>query len=135
MPSALDILARLRRTEVEAARRDLAAALDAEQAASVRLRDARAAPAAEAATLRGAPDRLLMQAYAAWLPACLREIDSAGRGLREAEAGTQSAKTELAAHMAALKAAETLLDERAAAARKKRLSVLQHRLDDLPRQR
>jgi flagellar biosynthesis chaperone FliJ len=113
MADTLAGLARLRRLDVAQAKRDLATAIATELAASRALRAAQAGLAQEARLSAGQ----LPAAFAAWLPTASAAIRQCHATERQAAAARESARQTLAAHRAALKAAETLLEKREAAAR------------------
>jgi hypothetical protein len=113
MADALAKLARLRRLEAEAAKRDLAAATAAERAAERKLVQAQAVVAKEArVTLPATPG-----AFAAWLPAAAQAIAQCKSAETQATLNRNAARLALAQRLAAQKATDTVLADRKAAAR------------------
>jgi hypothetical protein len=113
MADALAKLARLRRLEAEAAKRDLAAATAAERAAERKLVQAQAVVAKEArVTLPATPG-----AFAAWLPAAAQAIAQCKSAETQATLNRNAARLALAQRLAAQKATDTILADRKAAAR------------------
>ena len=113
MADALAKLARLRRLEAEAAKRDLAAAAAAERAAQRATVQAQAAVALEARVpLPAAPG-----AFAAWLPAAAQAIAGCKSAETKAALDRNAARLALAQRLAAQKAVDTVLADRTAAER------------------
>jgi hypothetical protein len=113
MADALAKLARLRRLEAEAAKRDLAAATAAERAAERKLVQAQAVVAKETrVTLPATPG-----AFAAWLPAAAQAIAQCKSAETQATLNRNAARLALAQRLAAQKATDTVLADRKAAAR------------------
>ena len=108
MADTLAKLARLRRREAEAAKRDLAAAVTSERAAQRALTQAQASVALEARVSLPATQG----AFAAWLPAAAQAI--ARCKAAEDNAGRQriAAREALAQRLAAQKAVDTVLATR-----------------------
>jgi hypothetical protein len=113
MADALAKLARLRRLEAEAAKRDLAACVTAERLAQRALTQAQAAVAMEARV--AVP--VLPGAFAAWLPAAAEAIARCKAAEVQAAQQRDAARLALAQRLAAQKAVDTVLAERVAAAR------------------
>ncbi len=108
MSKALDTVARLRKMEAEQAKRDLAAAVAAEMAAARALTQAQAVVAREARVVNpSAPG-----AFAAWLPEASATIKRCVTAKTQAGMARESARAALAGRRSALKAAETLVEER-----------------------
>jgi len=108
MADALAKLARLRRLEAEAAKRDLAAATAAERAAQRATVQAQAAVALEArVALPAAPG-----AFAAWLPAAAQAIAQCKSAETKAAWERNTARLALAQLLAAQKAVDTVLADR-----------------------
>ncbi|MGG5818516.1 flagellar FliJ family protein [Falsiroseomonas sp. HW251] len=106
----LAVLARLRRLEVEQARRILASQQEALSAAAAR---AAAADAALDAERHGAPAD-----YAAFLPKGLAERERAAQALRRAQGSLELARMALADRRTRQRAVEMLAEGRANAARR-----------------
>jgi flagellar FliJ protein len=111
----LEVLARLRRSVCEDARRALTACLEAEEAASVALHSAGEAIFREqdAAAALDAGDGAV-EAFAAWLPVGRRAVAQAREAHAHAGAATVQARAVLAAARASAEAADRLLATRAA---------------------
>jgi flagellar export protein FliJ len=129
MSKALDTLGRLRKLEAEQAKRDLAAAIAAELAASRALMQAQAVVARESRVVNAAAPG----AFAAWLPAASAAIARCKAAETQAAAERDAARAALAERRAALKATETLLDARAAQARREAERRAIRVLDDIAR--
>jgi len=112
MADTLKTLARLRRLEADQAKRDLAASIAQERAASRALLAAQAGLAQEARLAGHVP-----AAFAAWLPGASAAIRQCHANERQAAAAREAARENLATRRAALKATETLLEQRQTAAR------------------
>jgi len=113
MPDTLARLARLRRLEAEQAKRDLAAAVRNERDAQRALTQAQAAIILEAhVPLAEAPG-----AYAAWLPAAMQAIAACRASQAQATGEREAARAELTQCLAAQKAVDTVVNDRAAQAR------------------
>jgi flagellar biosynthesis chaperone FliJ len=108
MSKALDTLARLRKLETEQAKRDLAAAIAAETAASRALMQAQAVVAREARVVNAA----LPGAFAAWLPAASATIARCKAAETQAATAREDARAALAGHRSALQATQTLREAR-----------------------
>lgn len=121
----LQVLARLRGLERDAARRALAEADSTRAAAAARRDAAIAALSAEAGAAPGD--------YAAWLPAATQALGRAEAETRRADAGAEAARKELVAARADAEAVEALLLARRVARRRARLAADQALLDDLRR--
>jgi hypothetical protein len=113
MADALLTIARLRRLEVNEARRDLAACLAGEAEAATALRSAEAELAEEARVACALPG-----AFGAWAPSGLQAIRRCRDALARAGALRAAAALHLAARKAALKAVETRLEARRTEARR-----------------
>jgi len=113
MADGLAKIARLRRLEAAAAKRDLASALTAERIAQRALVQAQAAVVTEARV--NLP--VMSDCFAAWLPAAVEAI--AGRKSAELQAAVErdAARQVLAQCLAAQRAVDTVLAEREASAR------------------
>jgi hypothetical protein len=110
MADALAKLARLRRLEAEAAKRDLAVAIAAERAAQRATVQAQAAVALEArVALPAAPG-----AFAAWLPAAAQAIAQCKSAETKAALDRNAARLALGQRLAAQKAVDTVLADRTA---------------------
>jgi flagellar biosynthesis chaperone FliJ len=111
----LEVLARLRHSAVEDARRGLGACLKAEEAARVALREAEAAiwREQEAVSRLDASDGAV-EAFAAWLSQGLAAVARARGAVECAEAATVQGRAVLAAARASAEAADRLLAARAA---------------------
>ncbi len=111
----LEILARLRRSVCEDARRGLAACLEAEEAASTALRSAEAAIFRErdAACELDADDGAV-EAFAAWLPQGRAAVAQAREAHLRAGAATVQARAILAAARTSAEATDRLLASREA---------------------
>jgi hypothetical protein len=134
MNRSLAALLRLRRLEVEAARRTVAEAAGAEIAAEHRLVKAREAPRAEAALV--APDALAeLESFTAWLPHAAASVQAAAAALQAASRTVAMARTALGDSQAACKAVETLQEQAALQARKQQVRREAHLLDDAIRSR
>jgi hypothetical protein len=129
MADALAKLARLRRLEAEAAKRDLAAATAAERAAQRALVQAQAAVALEARIpLPAAPG-----AFAAWLPAAAQAIAQCKSAETQATVHRNAARLALAQRLAAQKAVDTVLADRTAEQRIEVARRLERSRDWTPR--
>jgi flagellar export protein FliJ len=109
MSKSLDTLGRLRKLEAEQAKRDLATAFAAEIAASRALRQAQAVVAREARVV----NPVVPGAFAAWLPAASAAIARCKAAETQAAKEREAARAALAGRRSALKATETLLENRA----------------------
>jgi flagellar biosynthesis chaperone FliJ len=118
----LEVLARLRRLEVEQGRRLLASQREAADAAEARAAAAEAALHAEAGA--AAAD------YAAFLPRALAERERAAAAVRRAQAALEVARAALADRRAQERAVERLTELRAATAREAAAKREQILLDD-----
>jgi hypothetical protein len=125
----IEVLARVRHSVCEDARRGLAACLKAEAAADRALREAEAAiyREQEAASALDASDGAV-EAFAAWLPQGRAAVARAREAEERAEAATMQARAVLAAARASAEAADRLLAARAAerateAARRSQLAL------------
>lgn len=127
----LRTLARLRRFEVNEARRDLADRLRAEAAAEVSHRQALAAiqQEGEAATATPNPD-LAAALFSTWLPQGMAAVARADAAYRAAELATERAQMSLSATRTAARVVETLRDEQAQARRDEALRKEQAVLDE-----
>ncbi len=133
MNRSLLALLRLRRLEVEAARRVLAEAVGAEAAAERSLALARDAPRLEAQCLGNDSGR--MRNFTAWLPHATAAMQSAEAALAAASRHTTAARLGLGDRQAACKAVETLVEQAELAARKHAARREGHALDEVVRQR
>jgi len=125
MADALAKLARLRRLEAEAAKRDLAAATAVERAAQRATVQAQAAVALEARVpLPAAPG-----AFAAWLPAAAQAIAGCKSAETKAALDRNAARLALAQRLAAQKAVDTVLADRTAAERREAARRLERSRD------
>jgi hypothetical protein len=122
----LDVLARLRGMERDAAQRALADAQAARRVAEATERRVQAALQAEAEAASPVD-------YAAWLPAARCARLGADAALRRAEAESEAARRALVSARAAAESVATLLASRRHAARRARLAAQQAMLDDLRR--
>jgi flagellar export protein FliJ len=129
---ALSIVARLRHRAVDAARQELAEALETEAQAARALRAAGAAILREqhAAAQIDAPDSLA-EAFARWLPRGRLAQEMAAEALSRAEDGTARARACLGAARAAAEAVEALQASRAAEHRAAAARHDQQALDDI----
>jgi flagellar export protein FliJ len=125
----LDTLARLRKLEAEQAKRELAAAIASEIAAGRALTQAQAAVAREARVVNPAAPG----AFAAWLPEASATIAHCKTAQTQAVTAREAARAALARRRAALKATDTLLDERAQQERLEAGRRATRLLDDVPR--
>ena len=131
MAETLATLARLRRLQATAAKRDFAAALRSEAEAEAALHRARQAPAQEAGAVAAAQDELLLAAaFASWLPRSAGAIRGHAGRLEAATQGRNAASARLLAAEGALEAVGTLQREREVAARKAALRRGQTQLDE-----
>lgn len=111
----LQALLKLREQQVEAARLDYAACLQAETAAEHAAHEADAAIANEAASAADiAADDAAVEAFAAWLPEGRRRARAAQAKRDTTELETARARAALAVSRAGMKAVEKLIDTRAA---------------------
>ncbi len=131
MADALDTLARLRRLEADQARRALGEAIAEEGRARAAAADALAARARETALAGSDAADPLARAFAAWLPASARAIETAQDACRRRAEATQAARGLLATHKAALEAVEKLAAERDQARRREQARRAQLRLDEV----
>jgi flagellar export protein FliJ len=133
MADATARLLRLRAAEADAARRDMAAAMAAQDATMAREAQARAAVTRE---MRGAPRDAadpLIGAYAAWLPAGQAAIGRARNEAAAAVRAVDAARAALASARMAYRACESLADAQAEARRLDALKREQVTLDDAAR--
>ena len=134
MPKPLDIIARLRRQAVDAARRDLAEALRLEEAAT---QSARAAAGAimreqEAASHIDASDAAA-EAFAKWLPHGRLALELAREAQSRAQDSAIRARACLGAARAAAEAIEQMLARQQAEQRAQALRHEQAELDEIAR--
>jgi flagellar biosynthesis chaperone FliJ len=129
MSRVLNTLARLRKLEAEQAKRDLAAAIAAEIAATRALTQAQASVAREARVVNAAAPG----AFAAWLPAGSAAIARCVAAKTEAGGDREGARQNLAVRRSALKAAETLVEARSREARLEAERRAIRVLDDIAR--
>jgi F420-0:gamma-glutamyl ligase-like protein len=109
MADTLAKLARLRRMEAEAAKRDLATAVTNERLAQRALTQAQASVALEARV----PVPAVPGAFAAWLPAAAQAIARCKAAETEATRQRGAAREALAQRLAAQKAVDTVVAARA----------------------
>jgi flagellar biosynthesis chaperone FliJ len=125
----LRVLARLRRLEVDQAKRQLAERLRAHALAG------RGVAAAEAALVAEAEVQDDPAAFGAWLPRGLAERKRAERGLAHTTLRSEEARSAMTALRAAERAVEAMRDRRAAASSRQATRRDQQRLDELAAQR
>jgi flagellar export protein FliJ len=128
-------LLRLRAAEADAARRDLAAALRAHDAAGHHLAAARAAIAAEARLAPRDATHPLIGAYAAWLPSGQAVIQQTALAEAAAALALERSRTALAGARLAVRACENLADAQQAERRRAALAQEQLVLEDAVRGR
>ena len=128
----LESLLKLRRLEVDDARRSLADSQAVERAASDAAEDAIRALADEAdAATRLQADDAAVDAFAAWLPVGRAAQETAETALLTAKAHSAAARAALALSRAALRAVEVLIAEHAAERQAAMQQQEQHRLDEI----
>jgi hypothetical protein len=127
----LHLLLRVRRRTLEAARQDLARALEAEAIAADHHRQSEDAIRRElrAASCTDAPDAAV-EAFAAWLPRGRAAVMLAEAARAAAEAASQQARTRLVVARTASEAAEQLLKNHLTAERAEAARQLQAMLDE-----
>jgi flagellar biosynthesis chaperone FliJ len=125
----LAVLARLRRLEVDQAKRQLTERLRAHALAEHGVRAAEAALTAEA-EVQDDP-----AAFGAWLPRGLAERERAQRGLAHAATRSEEARAVMTALRAAGRAVEVVRDRRVANLSRQEARRDQQRLDELAAQR
>ncbi len=130
MADTLATLARLRRLQATAARRDVADALRAEAEAEAALHQARQAPLDEAGRVNASQDQAVAAAFARWLPRAAAQIRGQAARLDTAGRTLDAARQTLQAAEGALEAVETLREEREALARRTMLRRAQMLLDE-----
>ena len=115
MRDALDVVLRIRRITVDDAKRELAALLQAEDAAQAKaeLAEARIAQEGHAAASLAGGDAVV-EAYAAWLPVGRAYAVAARAACDKIRCDVSVARAALAAARAAAEAAQQLLADRAA---------------------
>ena len=133
MADALATLARLRRLQEAAARRELARAFQDEAAAASALGEARQVRITEAGVVAGEPDQMLACAFAGWLPQSAAAIARRQAEAAQAGAAVQAARAQALACKGAVEAVEALQEERAVAARAGAQRRVQLRLDEVGR--
>jgi hypothetical protein len=126
-------LARLRTAEADAARRDLATAMRAAEAAAAAVAGAQAALSHEARNAPADPTHALAGAYAAWLPAGRAAIARARAEEATRAVGVHAARVTLAAARMALRACENLAEAQAAERRAADIKSEQLMLEDVTR--
>jgi hypothetical protein len=128
-------LMRLRAAEADAARRDLAVALRAHDAAAEHLGAAVDRVHQEAAAAPSDPTHPLAPAFAIWLPQGAAAIQRARVEFASRSLALDLARGALAGARVAERACETLAEERAVERRAERLAAEQVLLEDLARGR
>lgn len=132
----LTSLLRLRRTAVDAARQDLAACLSAEEVAARTVAELKAAIAREMdAASSLATDDAEVEAFAAWLRQVRPQQAEACGAHDRARAETVRSRAALAAARAAERAAEIMLDKRAAEQRAEAAKRAQREIDEVAQRR
>lgn len=132
--SALATLARLRRLEIDAARRDLATRIDAEEAARAAAHSAAQAIVAETEAAIGATDDASVEAFARWLTQIGRPaLAAAEAALVVAEADTARARAVLGVARADGKAIDHAVERRVSRAAAGRARFETHEADDAAR--
>jgi hypothetical protein len=132
--AALATLARLRRLEIDVARRDLATRIDAEEAARAVANAASQAILAETEAAIGAADDASVEAFARWLTRVGRpSLAAAEAALAVAEADTTRARAALGVARADGKAIDRAVERRADHAAAGRARAEAHEADDAAR--
>jgi hypothetical protein len=128
-------LMRLRTAQADTARRDLAAALRANDEAEAHIAASRAALHREAGAAPADAAHPLIAAFAAWLPAGQAEIRRIAAEQMLAEAALVSARNILSEARVAMRACESLADSLTASRRKDAQQRAQTTLEDVARRR